>query len=114
MGAAAIVRLAGDWSLAGPLPDIGALLKQIEDLGAIQQLRVDASTLGHWDSVLPAFLFELATALRGRGVELSADDAPEGLRRLLAIAQAVPSRAGAVPRPTDHRDTDLQIGTARR
>ena len=55
------------------------------------------SSLGRWDSVLPAFLFELAAVLRGRGGELVADGAPEGLRRLLAIALAVPPRAGAAP-----------------
>jgi hypothetical protein len=27
---------------------------------------------------------------------------------------ALPSAFDAIPRPTDHRDTDLQIGTARR
>ena len=60
-------------------------------------MTVDASELGRWDSVLPAFLFELAAMLRAKGAELTADGAPEGLRRLLAIAQAVPPRAGAAP-----------------
>ena len=46
-------------------------------------------------SVLPAFLFELATAARAKGAVLVADGAPEGLRRLLAIALAVPPRTTA-------------------
>ena len=35
--------------------------------------------------------------LRAKGAELTADGAPEGLRRLLAIAEAVPPRAGTAP-----------------
>ena len=93
----ATLRLAGDWSLAAPLPDALVLAGEVGGLGRVSRVTVDASALGRWDSVLPAFLFELAAALKGRGVELAADGAPEGLRRLLAIAQAVPPRTTATP-----------------
>ena len=93
----ATLRLAGDWSLAAPLPDALVLAGEVGGLGRVSRVTVDASGLGRWDSVLPAFLFELAAALKGRGVELAADGAPEGLRRLLAIAQAVPPRTSATP-----------------
>ena len=93
----ATLRLAGDGSLAAPLPDALGLAGEVGGLGRVSRVTVDASGLGRWDSVLPAFLFELAAALKGRGVELAADGAPEGLRRLLAIAQAVPPRTTATP-----------------
>ena len=93
----ATLRLAGDWSLAAPLPDALVLAGEVGGLGRVSRVTVDASALGRWDSVLPAFLFELAAALKGRGVDLAADGAPEGLRRLLAIAQAVPPRTTATP-----------------
>ena len=98
-GNATVVNLAGDWSLAGPLPDVAALAGEVGRLGTVERVTVNASGVGRWDSVLPAFLFELAATLRGKGIELSAEGAPEGLRRLLAIAQAVPPRAGAAPAP---------------
>ena len=91
-GDAARLSLAGDWTLAAPLPDVGAL---VGDMGSVQQVNLDASALGKWDSVLPAFLFELATAARAKGAMLVADSAPEGLQRLLAIALAVPPRTTA-------------------
>ena len=94
-GDAARLTLTGDWTLAAPLPDVGALVGEIARLGSIQQVKLDASALGKWDSVLPAFLFELATAARAKGAVLVADGAPEGLRRLLAIALAVPPRTTA-------------------
>lgn len=95
----AVVSLAGDWTLAGPLPDVAALVSEVGRLGSVSRVTVEASGLGRWDSVLPAFLFEFAATLHGQGAELSADGAPEGLRRLLAIAQAVPPRAAADPSP---------------
>src|SRR5687768_12828527 len=91
-GAAARLTLTGDWTLATPLPDVGALVGEIARLGSIQQVKLDTSALDKWDSVLPAFLFELATAARAKGAILAADGAPEGLRRLLVIALAVPPR----------------------
>ena len=69
-GDAAVVNLAGDWSLAGPLPDVAALAGEVGRLGTVERVTVDASGVGRWDSVLPAFLFELAAMLRGKGVEL--------------------------------------------
>ena len=103
----ATLRLAGDWSLATPLPDALALAGEV---GRVSRVTIDASGLGRWDSVLPAFLFELAAALKGRGVELAADGAPDGLRRLLAIAQAVPPRTTAAPEA--HPNPLARIGLA--
>ena len=99
----ATVRLAGDWTLATPLPDPAALLEEAGRSGRLQRLTLDASQLGQWDSVLPAFLYALASGARARGAELVADGAPDGLKRLLAIALAVPPRteaaAGPAPNP---------------
>ena len=91
-GNAATLRLGGDWTLATPLPSLEALTGEIAKLGGLERLALDVSKLGRWDSVLPAFLFELGAALRGRNIALAADEAPDGLRRLLAIAEAVPPR----------------------
>ena len=62
-----MVNLAGDWSLAGPLPDVAALVGEMRAWERSEQVTVDASGLGRWDSVLPAFLFELADRGPGQG-----------------------------------------------
>ena len=95
------VCLSGDWTLAAPLPDPGELLAAASRSGPFQRLTLDVSGLGRWDSVLPAFLYALASGARARGAVLAADAAPEGLQRLLAIALAVPPRVEAqtVARP---------------
>ena len=89
------VCLSGDWTLAAPLPDPGELLAAASRSGPFQRLTLDVSGLGRWDSVLPAFLYALASGARARGAVLAADAAPEGLQRLLAIALAVPPRVEA-------------------
>ncbi len=88
-----VLRLGGDWTLATPLPDAAAVLAAAERSGKFERLTLDLAGLGRWDSVLPAFLYAVATGAHARGAVLSADAAPEGLRRLLTIAQAVPARA---------------------
>ena len=75
-----------------PPADVGRRRGRDGAPGTGPQVTVDASRLGRWDSVLPAFLFELAPRGAAKGAVLVADGAPEGLRRLLAIALAVPPR----------------------
>ena len=94
-GSVVPVRLSGDWTLATPLPDAAAVLADAARKGPFDRLTLDLSDLGRWDSVLPAFLYALATGARARGAVLAADTAPEGLQRLLAIALAVPPRTEA-------------------
>lgn len=92
-GSIAALRLAGDWTLAAALPDATAVVAEATRAGAVERLTVDASAVGRWDSVLPAFLFQVAAAATARGAVLVHDEAPEGLQRLLSIALAVPPRS---------------------
>lgn len=98
-GLSVALRLAGDWTLARPLPDAATLLSDAARGGPFDRLTLDLSALGHWDSVLPAFLYHVAAAARARGAVLVADTAPEGLQRLLSIALAVPPRTEAASGP---------------
>jgi len=55
----------------------------------------DASGLEAWDSTLVSFLIELATACAASGIKIERDALPEGLNRLLALAEAVPEKKDA-------------------
>ncbi len=92
-GSVASLRFVGDWTLSAAVAAAEAIVAEATRSGGVQQLTVDASALGRWDSVLPAFLYQVAGAASAAGAALVADGAPDGLRRLLAIAQAVPSRS---------------------
>ena len=89
-----IIQLAGEWTYAWPLPGH----QETEDaLGQekITRLGFDATDLSAWDSSLLPFLssiFDLASALK---IQVDKGGLPEGVRRLLDLARAVPERAGA-------------------
>jgi phospholipid/cholesterol/gamma-HCH transport system permease protein len=91
---ALLVRLRGAWSLEGGLPPIGVLRTEIEG-GDISVIAFDAGELGEWDSAVLTFLAGVSRLAREHGVELDPSGLPDGLRRLLALAEAVPEKDDA-------------------
>ncbi len=89
-GASVALQLAGDWTLATPLPDPNTVIAEAARTGPVERMTLELSGLGRWDSVLPAFLYAIARAMAAKGGALSADAAPDGLQRLLGSALAVP------------------------
>jgi phospholipid/cholesterol/gamma-HCH transport system permease protein len=89
------LHLAGDWRLKTGLPTPAAVEQQLVSDDGLRRLTLDASDLGDWDSGLLAFLVGIEEISRARNVELDAGDLPEGARRLLRLATAVPERQGA-------------------
>jgi phospholipid/cholesterol/gamma-HCH transport system permease protein len=89
------LRLAGDWKLKSGLPTAAAVEKQLESSAGGSSLTLDASDLRDWDSGLLAFLVGVQELCRARTVELDPGNLPEGARRLLRLATAVPERKGA-------------------
>src|SRR5437762_5699863 len=87
--------LAGDWRLKTGLPTPAVIEKQLEDSSGLRLLTLDASDLGDWDSGLLAFLVGIEELCRARRIDLDTGNLPEGARRLLRLATAVPERQGA-------------------
>lgn len=89
------VRLAGDW-LKGNRPPSAQVL--VEALAAGQQVRrvaFDTRELSGWDSALLTFLLKVLEACSQKNIAVDRDGLPEGVRRLLNLATAVPERSGA-------------------
>src|SRR5262249_14499763 len=63
--------------------------------------------LKNWDSGLLSYLIELQEFCRARNLEFDAESLPEGARRLIALATAVPERQGA--RRTEAKVTFLAL-----
>jgi phospholipid/cholesterol/gamma-HCH transport system permease protein len=103
-----VVRLSGDWALEDGLRSV-ALVERAVDEGAPTSIRFDASDLGRWDSSILAFLVAVSGLGRQRGIAVDRSGLPDGLGRLLALAEAVPARAGARAHATDEIFID-QIG----
>ena len=87
--------LAGDWILRGGLPSASDLTKGLDSNSAIRRVAFQTSRLGEWNSGLIAFLVSVRTVCNARKLEFDSHGLPEGARRLVELATAVPERQGA-------------------
>jgi phospholipid/cholesterol/gamma-HCH transport system permease protein len=94
-GGTLVLKLRGDWKLKSGLPAPGNLEKQFDLSAHPVRLTFDTTELTGWDSGLLAFLSGLQELCKARKLEFDASSLPEGARRLLKLAAAVPEREGA-------------------
>lgn len=66
----------------------------------VRELRLEAAALGQWDTSLLVFLVQLVKTARAREIPVELD-LPEGLKRLVRLAFAVPAQEGAARKKTD-------------
>lgn len=92
---ALVLKLIGPWRLSGGISSIESLFERRELTSIPARIRLDSSALTDWDSALICFLVELKKRCRTLGIALDADGLPEGARRLVALALAVPEREGS-------------------
>jgi len=97
-----IVKIKGDWRLSDGLTPCDVALGGDADSGTPTQIDIDASSLKAWDSAFVCFLVDLKKSCEEADVALDLSDIPDGARRLVDLAFAVPAREGADrPRPTN-------------
>jgi phospholipid/cholesterol/gamma-HCH transport system permease protein len=89
-----VVCLAGSWSLEAGLPPLADVERELFGPAAAA-LVFETEDLATWDSSVLAFLAGTSKMARERGVPVDTSGLPEGLRRLLALAEAVPEKADA-------------------
>jgi phospholipid/cholesterol/gamma-HCH transport system permease protein len=89
-----VIRLSGSWKLDQGVPSADTALKEIESEGPVRSLALDAAGISDWDSGLLTFLMKIFEACSKAGIEVDIDGLPEGVRRLIALATAVPERKG--------------------
>ena len=108
-GQEAVCNVAGHWRLDTAELEIDSLLAEITD-PTLQRLRLQAEGLGQWDSSLLVILVRLVRQARARALPVDSEALPEGLRRLLQMAFAVPAKEGAARKK--HRASILEnLGT---
>jgi phospholipid/cholesterol/gamma-HCH transport system permease protein len=88
---ALVVSISGPWSLHIGLPPLADVEREL-NAAKPSALVFDTSGLGNWDSAVLAFLAGASKLARARGVPVDASGLPEGLGRLLALAEAVPAK----------------------
>lgn len=83
-----LVVLSGRWCLDQALPLREAVEQPLRQ--GVRRLKFDAAALGAWDSGLLTFLAGVLKHCNALGIEVDQDGLPRGIRRLLAMAFAVP------------------------
>lgn len=89
-----IVELSGPWSLNIGVPPLADVEREL-DAQVPRALAFELRDLGGWDSAVLAFVAGTSRLARGRGVAVDRAGLPEGLRKLLALAEAVPEKSDA-------------------
>jgi len=108
---ALLLRLSGSWKMGNALPPAEKVLREMEASSTIRRIAFDTQNLTGWDSGLLAFLVKVFDHCHQKGIEIDKTGLPQGVQRLLALASAVPERAGA--RKESTREFFLsRVGTA--
>jgi phospholipid/cholesterol/gamma-HCH transport system permease protein len=89
------VSLVGDWGLGRRLPTVEEIERDIQTSGHPRQLTFDSRELENWASGLLTFLLKVRELCVREQIQIEEDGLPAGVRRLVALATAVPERKGA-------------------
>ena len=87
-----LVRLLGNWREEREVPSVKAIHEALSQAPEVKSLSFESAGLTGWDSRFVAFVRNCAELCRTRNVELRDGGLPEGVRRLLRLAQAVPEK----------------------
>jgi phospholipid/cholesterol/gamma-HCH transport system permease protein len=106
-----LIQLAGTWLLDSGAPTFDSFERALPAEPGFTRAAYDTSGLGEWDSAAISFLVQTSQILHDRGIIEDRSGLPTGLQRLIALAQAVPERAGA--RATEkHEPLLARIGSS--
>ena len=89
------VRFSGSWRMQDEVPAATEVQRQLETDAAIHRMALDAQDVTAWDTGFLTFVLKLLRQNQQRQIDTDQSALPEGMRRLLALATAVPEREGA-------------------
>ncbi len=90
-----LVRLKGSWTIEQKLPDVGEVQSQVKSTAGVKQIAFDTRELTRWDSGLLSFLIKIINQHANGNIAVQKEGLPEGVRKLIDLAFAVPERKGA-------------------
>jgi phospholipid/cholesterol/gamma-HCH transport system permease protein len=89
-----VIHLIGSWRMHHGLPSVGRVLHEVNQAKP-RRIGFETSQLGAWDSGLLTFVARTTDLGRSRNIPVSLDGLPEGLVRLVELAEAVPEKKDA-------------------
>jgi phospholipid/cholesterol/gamma-HCH transport system permease protein len=90
-----LIRLSGDYREQSESPSVGTVREALDQTPGVKSLAFESAGMTGWDSRFVAFIRNCAELCRERNVEFKDEGFPEGVRRLLRLAQAVPEKKDA-------------------
>jgi len=90
-----MLKFSGNWKLAPGLLSTQELERQLEAGPQVSAVVFQTGELRDWDSGLIAFLVKLAELCEAKEIKIEPQGLPEGARRLVNLAVAVPEAEGA-------------------
>jgi len=95
-----LIRLAGTWRLEAGLPPTESVERELST-DSPTHVRFDTEGLGAWDSGILTFLVAVSRLGREHDVVVDWAGLPEGLQRLVSLAEAVPEKEHARAEETE-------------
>ena len=86
------ILFSGSWKIRTGIPPIDNLQNEIESNPNIKQIVIDTQEITDWDSGLLTFLIKVNDCCSQKNITINTDGLPEGVKRLLEIATAVPEK----------------------
>jgi phospholipid/cholesterol/gamma-HCH transport system permease protein len=92
---AALIRLSGDWKMGEHLPSAEEIQKRLSSKTQVKRVAFDTRKMAGWDSTLLTFLLKINAFCTQKDIATDKKGLPPGVQRLIALATAVPEKAGA-------------------
>ena len=89
------VILSGHWKLVESLPSADVVQQRVAGTPGVRNIVFDTRQLADWDSGLLTFLINVRKFCKQQKIQLDSSKLPQGARKLLALAAAVPEKKDA-------------------
>ena len=89
-----LLTLSGAWTTASTLPPSTDIDKAFSSESGISRISFETGGLTHWDSIFLTFLNRIISRGKKAAMEIDEEGLPEGVKRLLALLEAVPEKKG--------------------
>lgn len=90
-----LVRLTGPWKIQTGIQPATEVEQHLDTTPVVRQIAFETRDMTAWDSGLLTFLRQVIAHATQRQIAIDQSGLPEGVRRLLTLAAAVPEREGA-------------------
>ena len=107
---ALVLSLRGKWTLQRGMPPAEDVLQELRS-SSVRRVGFDTEELAGWDSSLLTFLVKIVDHCRSNGIRIDSAGLPDGVKRLVRLAFAVPEKKDA-RRKAEKESFFTQVGRA--